>query len=65
MSKRVYNKAEAAKAYGVSPQTIDRAIRAGRLRAKYSGETKDGEPAGRVLIAEAAMDEWFESLVDA
>jgi hypothetical protein len=60
-----YNKAQAAKAAGVSEQTLDRAIKTGKLRAKRTSETKDGEPAGKVLILASALESWLESLVDA
>lgn len=60
-----YSKAGAAGAAGVSTKTLERAIAAGRLRAKRSGEAKDGEPAGRVIILAADLQAWLDSLVDA
>lgn len=60
-----YSKAGASDATGVSEQTIDRAIKAGRLRAKRTSETKDGEPTGKVLIRATDLADWLESLADA
>lgn len=60
-----YSKRGAAEASGVSVQTIDRAIKAGKLRAKRTSETEDGEPAGNVLILASDLAAWLESLVDA
>lgn len=60
-----YSKAEAARTAGVSEQTIARAIKAGKLRAKRSSLTEDGEPAGKVLILASALTTWLESLEDA
>ncbi|MCW2529348.1 MAG: hypothetical protein JWM76_4208 [Pseudonocardiales bacterium] len=62
---RAYSKAAAAEAAGVSEQTIDRAIKAGLLRAKRTSKTADGEPAGKVVILVTALDAWLEGLVDA
>lgn len=60
-----YSKDDAARAAGVSAQTIDRAIRSGKLRAKRTSETKEGEPAGKVLILASSLATWLEGLVDA
>lgn len=65
MSALSYSKDGAAEASGVSKQTIDRAIKAGKLRAKRTSETKDGTPSGRVLILASDLSSWLESLVDA
>lgn len=65
MSPLAYSKAGAAEASGVSVPTIDRAIKSGRLRAKRTSETKDGEPAGRVVILAADLEAWLSGLVDA
>lgn len=60
-----YSKRGAAEASGVSVQTIDRAIKSGKLRAKRTSETADGEPSGNVLILATDLTAWLESLVDA
>jgi hypothetical protein len=60
-----YSKAGAAAAAGVSTKTLERAIGAGRLRAKKSSESADGEPTGRVVILAADLQSWLESLADA
>lgn len=65
MTPLAYSKAGAAEAAGVSTKTLDRAIKAGKLRAKKSGESEDGEPAGRIVIMADALQDWLESLADA
>lgn len=60
-----YSKTSAALSAGVSSQTIDRAIKAGKLRAKRTSVTEDGEPAGNVLILATDLATWLESLADA
>jgi hypothetical protein len=60
-----YSKAGAAEAAGVSTKTLERAIKSGELRAKYSGVTDDGEAAGRIIILASALEAWLESRPDA
>ena len=60
-----YSKAGAAAASGLSTKTLERAIGSGRLRAKRSSESKDGEPAGRVVILATDLQAWLDSLEDA
>lgn len=60
-----YSKAGAAAAAGLSTKTLDRAIKSGKLRAKWTSETADGEPAGRVVILAIELTKWLESLADA
>lgn len=60
-----YSKSDAAEAAGVSVQTLDRAIRAGVLRAKKTSITKDGEPSGKIVILASDLNAWLEALVDA
>lgn len=60
-----YSKAGAAAAAGVSTKTLERAIKSGELRAKYSSTTEDGEAAGRIIILADALRNWLESRVDA
>lgn len=65
MTALSYSKAGASEATGMSEQTIDRAIKAGKLRAKKSGLTEDGEPTGRVVILASELAAWLETLADA
>lgn len=51
---------EAAEACGVSEDTIRRAKEAGRLKAK-----KTGSKGGKELYSIAALEAWFEGLIDA
>lgn len=51
---------EAAQSAGVSLDTIERAIKSGRLRAKRTGPN-----GGRYLISTAALQAWFDGLEDA
>lgn len=55
----------AAEATGLSKSHLDRAIRAGQLRAKRTSNDKDGNPAGRVVILASALASYLESMVDA
>lgn len=52
---------QAAEACNVSVDTIRRAINAGKLRAKRTG---DGG-GGKYLVSPAALQDWFEQLEDA
>lgn len=52
---------EAAKAMRVSEDTILRAIRSQRLRAKKTG----ANGGGKYLISATDLDAWFDGLVDA
>lgn len=63
--KLAFNTEEAAEATGLSADTIKRAIRSGALRAKRSGRTEGGDPAGRYLVTEADLRSWLDSLEDA
>lgn len=63
--KLAYTRPEAAKAVGLSDDTLKKAINAGHLRAKRSGKDADGNPAGKYLITHAALMAWLESLDDA
>lgn len=57
---------EAATATGLSPDTIKKAIRAGKLPAKRSGETnEDGKQTGRYLIKVDSLRDWLDGLEDA
>lgn len=61
MTERYFTLDEAAEHMRVSKDTIERAIRAQKLRAKKTG--KNG--GGRYLVAASALDAWFDTLVDA
>jgi excisionase family DNA binding protein len=56
-----YTREEAAKAAGVSLDTVRRAINAGTLRAKRTGK----EGGGKYLVSAEALRSWFEQLQDA
>ena len=56
-----FTRTEAAEYMRVSIDVITRAIHAGRLRAKKTGE----QGGGNYLISRADLDAWFEGLVDA
>lgn len=60
-----YSVKGAASATGVSEDTIYRAIRSGRLRAKKSNENDDGDGTGKTLILRRDLEAWLEHLVDA
>lgn len=64
-TKLFMTKAAAAEACSVSEDTILRAIRSGRLRAKRSGKDAAGNPSGVYLISEDALRAWFDGLEDA
>jgi excisionase family DNA binding protein len=55
--RMAYDRKEAAALYGVSYDTICRAIAAGHLKAKKVGN--------RYRISAAALRDWFEGLDDA
>lgn len=60
-----YTIATAAEATGLSRKTIERAVKAGKLRAKRSSLTPDGEPTGSYVIPAPALAAWIDSLADA
>jgi excisionase family DNA binding protein len=60
-----YTVATAAEATGLSKSHLHREIKAGRLHAKRSGKTDDGEPAGNYLILAADLEAYLAELVDA
>lgn len=51
---------EAAKVTGVSADTLQKNIHAGRLKAKKTAST-----GGKTLVRVADLEAWFEGLVDA
>ena len=66
MSARLsYSVATAAADTGLSKSHLHREIKAGRLRAKRSGMTDDGEPAGNYIILAADLEAYLSELVDA
>jgi hypothetical protein len=60
-----YSLKGAAAATGLSPSTLERAIKAGRLRAKKSSEDADGNPVGTWVILASALKSYVDGLVDA
>lgn len=60
-----YSLAGAVEASGLSKSTLERAIRAGRLRAKKSDVDADGNPAGVWVIPAASLQAFIDGLVDA
>ena len=61
MSGQTYfTREEAAEETRTSVDTIKRAIHAGKLRAKRTGENG----GGKYLISRKALDDWFEGLID-
>lgn len=63
--KLAYTRAEAAEACGVAENFITAAIRKGTLRAKRSGKSEDGKPAGKYLIRQRDLEAWLDTLEDA
>lgn len=60
-----YSMSGAVAATGLSRSTLDRAIRAGKLRAKKSGVSEDGEPAGVWVIPADALRDFIDGMEDA
>lgn len=60
-----YSIATATTATGLSKSHLERAIKAGQLRAKKSGVTEDGEPCGKYVILAADLEAYLSELVDA
>ncbi|WP_459982628.1 helix-turn-helix domain-containing protein [Nocardioides sp. AN3] len=56
-----YTLAEASDRMKVSPETLKRAIYAGRLRGKKTGDNG----GGNYLFSDSALDAWFDGLMDA
>lgn len=56
-----FTREEAAEFLRVSKDSIKRAINSGALRAKRTGPNGGGP----YLISRAALDAWFEGLIDA
>lgn len=60
-----YNMAGAVAASGLSRSTLDRAIRAGKLKAKRTSEDEDGKGTGSFVIKATDLEAFIDSLVDA
>lgn len=60
-----YNLKGAVAASGLSASTLERAIKAGHLRAKKSGKDEDGNPTGVWVIAADSLKAYIDGLVDA
>lgn len=60
-----YNVAGAARAVGLSPAAIRKAIHTGQLRAKSTSVDERGAPRGVYLIRHADLEAWVEAKTDA
>lgn len=60
-----YSIRSAAEAMGVSESHVDRLVRAGRIRAKYTGTDDDGNPVGKRLILASELERYLSDLGDA
>lgn len=60
-----YSMPGAVAATGLSRSTLERAIRAGQLRAKKSNADDDGNPIGAWVIPADALRSYIDGLVDA
>lgn len=60
-----YSLEGASRATGLSSSHLDRAIRAGELRARKSSRDADGEPAGRFVILADDLEAYLHSLPEA
>lgn len=60
-----YTLVTAAEATGLSRSHLSREIKAGRLKAKKSSVTEDGEPTGSTVILAGDLRTYLEGLVDA
>lgn len=65
MTTLAYSIQGAAEASGLSVSALDRAIRAGKLRAKSSSEDADGNPNGKRIILATELQAYLDGLVDA
>lgn len=60
-----YSIATATAATGLSKSHLDRAIRAGDLKARKSSRNKDGEPTGNWVILAHDLQGYLDSLPEA
>lgn len=60
-----YSLKGAAEATGLSQSALDRAIKAGHLRAKKSSQDAEGNPTGVWIIPAASLVAYIDGLVDA
>ncbi|MCD4535682.1 hypothetical protein LRP67_16435 [Nocardioides sp. cx-169] len=60
-----YSMSGAVAASGMSRSSLERAIGAGRLKAKKSSEDEDGNPTGNWVILASALEDFLNSLADA
>jgi excisionase family DNA binding protein len=60
-----YSIATAVEATGLSKSHLDRAIRAGELKAHKSGRDEDGEPVGKWVILARDLNAYLDSLPEA
>lgn len=60
-----YSMKGAVEASGLSRSYLDRAIKAGQLKAKRSSTDGRGEPTGNYVIRAADLQAFIDGLVDA
>lgn len=65
MTPLSYSVATAVAATGLSRSHLERAIKAGQLKAKKSSLTEDGEPTGKYVILATDLQAYLSGLVDA
>lgn len=65
MAPLSYSMNGAIAATGFSRSYLERAIRSGKLRAKKSTQTEDGEPTGSWVILHSDLEDYLNGLVDA
>lgn len=64
MTALSYSIAGAVTATGLSKSHLDRAVKAGELKAKKSSRAKDGEPIGKYVILARDLAAYLDSLPD-
>jgi hypothetical protein len=65
MTPLAYSVATACAATSLSKSQLDRAIRAGLLKARKSSTTEDGEPTGKYVILADDLEAYLASLPEA
>lgn len=60
-----YSVQTAVAATGLSKSHLEREIKAGRLKAKKSSQSADGEPTGKHVILAADLAAYLDALADA
>lgn len=65
MSTLSFSIKTAAEATSLSPQSIERAIKSGALKARKSSRNEKGEPTGKYLILARDLERYLDGLVEA